>query len=149
MIITEDQRKGEQMDKIRAGIIGSTGYAGAELARILLGHPGAEIVWYGSRSYTDQAYAGIYQNMFRLVNAVCLDDNIDNFHPGFVFSGELTGKKVVLFGSYGWGDGELMRLWEDEAKAAGAELAAESLMINGAPDDDGEADCKALGAALA
>ena len=65
------------MDKIRAGIIGSTGYAGAELARILLGHPGAEIVWYGSRSYTDQAYAGIYQNMFRLVNAVCLDDNIE------------------------------------------------------------------------
>ena len=63
--------------------------------------------------------------------------------------GELSGKKVALFGSYGWGDGEWMRLWEDEAKEAGAELAAESLMINGAPDDDGEADCRALGAALA
>jgi hypothetical protein len=42
-----------------------------------------------------------------------------------------------------------MRTWEDEAKEAGAELVAEGLMINGAPDDDGEADCKALGAALA
>ena len=63
--------------------------------------------------------------------------------------GELSGKKVALFGSYGWGDGEWMRMWEDEAKEAGANLVADGLMINGAPDDDGEADCKALGAALA
>ena len=63
--------------------------------------------------------------------------------------GELSGKKIVLFGSYGWGDGEWIRLWEDEAKEAGAVLAADSLMINGAPDDEGEADCKAIGAALA
>jgi hypothetical protein len=42
-----------------------------------------------------------------------------------------------------------MRLWEDEAREAGADLAADGLMINGAPDDEGEADCKALGAALA
>ena len=63
--------------------------------------------------------------------------------------GELSGKKVALFGSYGWGDGEWMRTWEDEAKEAGALLVADSLMINGAPDDQGEADCKALGAALA
>ena len=63
--------------------------------------------------------------------------------------GELSGKKVALFGSYGWGDGEWMRLWEDEARDAGANLVADGLMINGAPDDDGEADCKSLGAALA
>ena len=63
--------------------------------------------------------------------------------------GELSGKKVALFGSYGWGDGEWMRLWEDEAREAGAQLVADGLMINGAPDDDGEADCKGLGAALA
>jgi flavorubredoxin len=62
---------------------------------------------------------------------------------------ELSGKKVALFGSYGWGDGEWMRLWEDEARDAGANLVADGLMINGAPDDDGEADCKSLGAALA
>jgi hypothetical protein len=42
-----------------------------------------------------------------------------------------------------------MRLWEDEARDAGANLVADGLMINGAPDDDGEADCKSLGAALA
>ena len=63
--------------------------------------------------------------------------------------GELNGKKIVLFGSYGWGDGEWMRTWEEEARGAGAVLAADCLIINGAPDDEGEANCKALGAALA
>lgn len=62
---------------IKAGIIGSTGYAGAEIARLLLQHPQAEIVWYGSRSYEGQKYADIYRNMFRLVDADCLSDNID------------------------------------------------------------------------
>ncbi len=61
---------------IKAGIIGSTGYAGAELVRLLLGHKETEIVWYGSRSYVDQSYASIYQNMFQLVDAKCMDDNM-------------------------------------------------------------------------
>ena len=61
---------------IKAGIIGATGYAGAELVRILTGHKEVEIVWYGSRSYIDQKYASVYQNMFQIVDANCLDDNI-------------------------------------------------------------------------
>ncbi|HIS81396.1 MAG TPA: N-acetyl-gamma-glutamyl-phosphate reductase [Candidatus Scatomonas merdavium] len=61
---------------IKAGIIGSTGYAGAELVRLLLGHKDVEIVWYGSRSYIDQKYASVYQNMFRLAEDVCRDDNM-------------------------------------------------------------------------
>ena len=61
---------------IKVGIIGSTGYAGAELVRILMNHKDAEIVWYGSRSYVDQAYASVYRNMFELVEDKCLDDNI-------------------------------------------------------------------------
>ena len=62
---------------IRAGIIGSTGYAGGELTRLLLQREDVEIVWYGSRSYIDKPYASVYQNMFRLVENVCKDDNID------------------------------------------------------------------------
>ncbi|MGN0342845.1 MAG: N-acetyl-gamma-glutamyl-phosphate reductase [Roseburia sp.] len=62
---------------IKAGIIGATGYAGAELVRILLRHREVEIKWYGSRSYIDQKYAQVYQNMFRLVEDTCLDDNIE------------------------------------------------------------------------
>ena len=62
---------------IRAGIIGATGYAGNELVRILMGHKEVEIKWYGSRSYIDKKYAEVYQNMFEIVDDVCLDDNMD------------------------------------------------------------------------
>lgn len=62
---------------IRAGIIGSTGYAGAELVRLLFSHPEAEVVWYGSRSYVDKKYASVYQNFFKLVDAQCMDDNME------------------------------------------------------------------------
>ena len=62
---------------IKVGIIGSTGYAGGELVRILTGHKEAEIVWYGSRSYIDKKYAQVYQNMFQIVDAVCMDDNME------------------------------------------------------------------------
>ncbi len=62
---------------IKVGIIGATGYAGGELVRILMGHKEAEIVWYGSRSYIDQKYADVYRNMFQVVDAKCMDDNIE------------------------------------------------------------------------
>ena len=62
---------------IKVGIIGATGYAGGELVRILMGHKDAEIVWYGSRSYIDQKYADVYRNMFQIVDAKCMDDNIE------------------------------------------------------------------------
>ncbi len=62
---------------IKVGIIGATGYAGGELVRLLMQHPGAEIKWYGSRSYVDQKYADVYRNFFEIVEDKCLDDNIE------------------------------------------------------------------------
>lgn len=62
---------------IKVGIIGATGYAGAELVRILMNHKEAEIKWFGSRSYIDQNYADVYQNFFEIVDAKCLDDNME------------------------------------------------------------------------
>lgn len=62
---------------IKVGIIGATGYAGGELVRILMGHKDAEIKWYGSRSYVDQKYADVYRNMFQIVDAKCMDDNME------------------------------------------------------------------------
>lgn len=62
---------------IKAGIIGATGYAGNELVRLLMGHKEVEIKWYGSRSYIDEKYARVYQNMFEIVDDVCLDDNME------------------------------------------------------------------------
>ena len=61
----------------------------------------------------------------------------------------LRGKKVVLFGSYGWGDGEWMRTWEARCAEKGITLAAASVTANEAPDDDALAACRALGEALA
>ena len=63
---------------IKVGIIGATGYAGGELVRILMGHKDAEIKWYGSRSYVDQKYADVYRNMFQIVDAKCMDDNMED-----------------------------------------------------------------------
>ncbi len=60
----------------------------------------------------------------------------------------LGGKAVGLFGSYGWGDGEWMRSWEDNCRAAGIKLACESVLVNGAPEGADADACKALGAAL-
>ena len=62
---------------IKVGIIGATGYAGGELVRILTGHKDAEIKWYGSRSYVEQKYADVYRNMFQIVDAACMDDNME------------------------------------------------------------------------
>lgn len=64
-------------DMVKIGIIGSTGYAGAELVRLLMNHPEAEIIWYGSRSYVDSRYADVYGNFFEIVEDSCLDDDMD------------------------------------------------------------------------
>lgn len=61
----------------------------------------------------------------------------------------LAGKPIALFGSYGWGDGEWMRNWEEDCLAAGSKQVAESVICNEAPDADALAACKALGAKLA
>ena len=67
----------EEIIMIKAGIIGATGYAGNEIVRLLLGHKDVEVAWYGSRSYIDQKYADVYQNFFKLVDAKCMDDNME------------------------------------------------------------------------
>jgi len=63
--------------------------------------------------------------------------------------GGLKGKKIGLFGSYGWGDGEWMRTWEAQCREAGAELVSAGVICNEAPDAAAEANCEALGRALA
>ncbi|MBR0027736.1 MAG: flavodoxin [Clostridia bacterium] len=62
---------------------------------------------------------------------------------------KLSGKKVGLFGSYGWGDGEWMRNWEDTVKSDGANLVSDGVICNEAPDDEAAENCRNLGKALA
>ena len=61
----------------------------------------------------------------------------------------LAGKAVALFGSYGWGDGEWMRTWEEDCASAGIRLAADSVTCCEAPDDEALSACQALGKKLA
>lgn len=72
---------------VKVGIIGSTGYAGQEIVRLILGHKDAEIIWYGSRSYIDKKYYEVFGNMFQIIDDKCLDDNMN----------ELAEKADVIF----------------------------------------------------
>ena len=72
------------------------------------------------------------------------------FEPMFsACEAKLAGKKLGLFGSYGWGDGEWMRTWEATCREDGANLVSEGVICNEAPDGEAEAACQALGKALA
>ena len=71
------------------------------------------------------------------------------FEPMFEgVKSHLSGKRVALFGSYGWGDGDWMQLWEDDCRAAGVSLVHESVICSGEPDSQALAKCRALGTAL-
>ena len=62
---------------------------------------------------------------------------------------KLSGKRIALFGSYGWGDGEWMRTWEETCQGDGAKLVCESVICQETPDDEALDACRKLGAALA
>ncbi|WP_418205151.1 flavodoxin [Anaerotignum faecicola] len=68
------------------------------------------------------------------------------FDPFFTsIEGKLGGKKVALFGSYGWGDGQWMRDWAERTTKAGANLYDDGLTVNGFPDGDAKVQCTAFG----
>ncbi len=72
------------------------------------------------------------------------------FEPFFTeLESKLGGKKIALFGSYGWGDGQWMRDWQERVTAAGASLYEEGLTINETPDDSGLASCNEFGKGFA
>ena len=73
--------------------------------------------------------------------------NASDFSADMV-ADSLSGKKIALFGSYGWGDGQWMRDWQESCQNAGVSLACECVIANDAPDDEAVVACKNLGAAL-
>lgn len=107
----------------------------------------AEVVEVGSASVEELKKAKAFALGCPAMGAEVLEEMEMEPFVGEV-EGFASGKKILLFGSYGWGDGQWMRDWEDRAKAAGAVLKAQPLMVNETPDDDALADCRTLGAAV-
>lgn len=107
----------------------------------------AELVEVGAASLDDLKNASAFAMGCPAMGDEVLEDT--EFEP--MFDGckdALKGKNIALFGSYGWGDGEWMRNWEDSCKEAGANLVCESVICQEEPDDEATEACKALGAAL-
>ena len=106
-------------------------------------------------SFTADAFSADMIDNFDAVAFGCpsmgseqLEDS--EFEPMFIScEPKLNGKKIALFGSYGWGDGEWMRTWEETCTADGAVLVCNSVTCNGTPDDDAQAACMNLGNTLA
>ena len=111
---------------------------------------GAEVTVFGPSEFNSTMLAAFDGVAFGCpaMGAEVLEEN--EYEPMFTdVEGSLSGKKIALFGSYGWGDGQWMRDWEERANAAGAQLAYECVMANNAPNDDDIEECKSLGRALA
>ncbi len=110
---------------------------------------GAEVSVFGPDDFTKDMVSEFDAIAFGCpaMGAEVLEES--SFDPMFTaIEGLLSGKKIALFGSYGWGDGQWMRDWEDRCNTAGAQLVCESVMANNAPDEDELDECKSLGADL-
>ena len=116
---------------------------------------GAEEAGAQVETFTADAFSAEQMDQFDAVAFGCPSMGAEQleeseFEPMFsACEPKLAGKKIALFGSYGWGDGEWMRSWEETCRGDGAVLACDSVICNEAPDEDAQADCISLGKALA
>lgn len=111
---------------------------------------GADVTLYTATEFTASMVDGFDAIAFGCPSMGAEQLEESEFEPMFAdCESKLKGKKIALFGSYGWGDGEWMRSWEDTCRSDGAVLACDSVICQETPDDDAEADCRSLGAALA
>ena len=109
----------------------------------------------GAELFTADAFSGEKLDAYDAVGFGCPSMGSEQLEEGEfepMFEGcksHLNGKKVALFGSYGWGDGEWMRNWEAECLSLGANMVCECVICQETPDDEALAACEALGRALA
>ena len=109
----------------------------------------------GAELFTADAFSGEKMDAYDAIGFGCPSMGSEQLEEGEfepMFEGcksHLNGKKVALFGSYGWGDGEWMRNWEAECLSLGANMVCECVICQETPDDEALAACEALGKALA
>ena len=139
------------MSKVAIGYWSGTGNTAAMASAVEAGAKdmGAEVSVFGPENFTAAQVAEFDGIAFGCpaMGAEVLEESA--YEPMFEeVEAVLSGKKIALFGSYGWGDGQWMRDWEDRCNAVGARLVCNSVMANNAPSADDLDACKSLGAAL-
>lgn len=136
------------MKKVAVVYWSGTGNTEAMAAAVAEGAgPGAERIPAAAFSPADLAAYDAFAFGCPSMGAEQLEES--EFEPMFsACETKLGGKKIALFGSYGWGDGEWMRTWEGRCEGDGARLAWESVICNGYPDEDALDACGALGGSL-
>lgn len=140
------------MSKIAVVYWSGTGNTEAMAAKVEEGakESGAYVTVFTASDFNSELMDGFDAIAFGCPSMGAEELEESEFEPMFSdCKSKLNGKKIALFGSYGWGDGEWMRTWEQDCKNCGAFLVCESVICNESPDDDAQSACVALGKALA
>ena len=140
------------MSKVAVVYWSGTGNTEAMANQVVEGakNAGAEVSLFTAAEFSSEKMAAFDAVAFGCPSMGAEQLEESEFEPMFTdCEAKLSGKKIALFGSYGWGDGEWMRTWEETCRGDGAVLACESVICNDAPDAEGVAACAALGKALA
>jgi flavodoxin short chain len=140
------------MSKIAVVYWSGTGNTQAMATKVAQGakNAGADVTTFNAYAFKSEMLDSFDAVAFGCPSMGCEQLEDGEFEPMFIScEPKLNGKKIALFGSYGWGDGEWMRSWEDNCKADGAVLVCDSVICNEAPDYDAQAACVKLGETLA
>ena len=110
---------------------------------------GAEVTVFNASDFNKEKVAEFNSIAFGCPAMGAEELEPSEFEPMFTdVEGSLNGKSIGLFGSYGWGDGQWMREWEDRCRSAGANLLSDSVRAAEAPDEEALEECRSLGSAL-
>lgn len=151
-MLNHHERKTDKMSKVAVVFWSSSGNTETMANAVLEGakNAGAEAELFEASAFDAGKISGFDALAF---GCPAMGDEVleeDEFQPLWDSCKQaLTSKKVALFGSYGWGDGEWMRSWEADAKDTGISLFCDSVICNETPDEGGLDDCRNMGRALA
>ena len=140
------------MSKVAVVYWSGTGNTESMAAKVAEGaqNAGAEVTSFTASEFSADQLDSFDAVAFGCPSMGCEELEDSEFAPMFSdCESKLNGKKIALFGSYGWGGGEWMRNWEETCKNDGAVFACDSVICNDAPDAEAEEACAALGKALA